>query len=264
MSACVRYSNSVCTQSAHFHVSGLDNHRKVSAVLRGATQSLGGDLSNYDMRLPNGSGLVLDYGGNIGIFAVAAYLANAGTTTGSCVRVLALEPVPESYLMLRWNLLANNVPLLRHGGCGVRALNLAASQDGRNKTMLLGWRSMNAVVAGGSFLPEAGSTIRRYAVGSTTLEALLQHSSVRVTTSRPDEPAGVVNLLKLDCEGCESEVYAELQGSPALVQRVRAVTGELHGCGRSRTPSTTLLCGQMHQFFRARWNRSHNSLARTF
>ena len=171
--------------------------------------------------------------------------------------------------MLRWNLIANNVPLLEHHRCGVRALNLAASRDGRNITMLLGYRAMNAVVEGGTRPPEAGR-IRRYEVGSTTLEGLLdRHVSLPAVHASEDTPAisvvedstaPIVQLLKLDCEGCESEVVAELQERPALVSRIVAITGELHGCYLHSSATSRAHCAQMKAFFQSHWNKTRSSL----
>ena len=87
------------------------------------------------------------------------------------------------------------------------------------------------------------------------------------TTAR-DENEGVaprnapplVDLLKLDCEGCESEVVEELRAHPALVQRIGAVTGELHGCKRKDSAESRSRCSDMHRFFRAHWSRTQNSL----
>ena len=275
MSACIQFSGRVCTLSARFHVSGLDNHQKVSSILRGPSKPLGSDMTGYHLKLPRDvdGGVIVDYGGNIGIAAVAAYLLNR--EHHDCVRVISIEPVPESYLMLRWNLIENSIPVIaphhageqglrvgerqplgRRGGasCGVRALNMAASRDGRNVSLLVGYRSMNAVVDGVGLPPEADTALRRYPVTSTTLADLLDR--MMVATSRPV----AADILKLDCEGCEAEVYQELRTSPSLADRIGAVTGELHGCGREHASSTRQRCKEMSNYFRGRWNRSQNSL----
>ena len=273
MSACIIFSGATCARSAHFHVSGLDHHGKVGSILQGAKSPLGADMAAYNLRLDSthGDGLIFDYGANIGIAAVAAYLINTvGMERDGCVRVLALEPVPESYLFLRWNLVANGVPLISNhsrSSCGVLPLNMAASRTRGNVTLAVGYRSMNAVVEGvGHLAPEPHTALRRYEVRSTTFEERLHEMLAMQTpqhyplqTSQPS--LQYVDILKLDCEGCETEVYHELRSRPSLAGRIRAVTGELHGChvrhGTRRT-STFLKqqCQRMAQYFREHWNRS--------
>ena len=87
---------------------------------------------------------------------------------------------------MSWNLLTNNVPSLASGGsgCGVRALNLAASRDGRNVSMILGDRAMNAVIENGALpLPPTVPHSTRYEVGSTTFEGLLRVPGLRARAS---------------------------------------------------------------------------------
>ena len=63
---------------------------------------------------------------------------------------------------------------------------------------------------------------RRYdEVRTTTLEAALARENI-----------SQVDLLKVDCEGCEYELFEELQAKPWLTARIRRVAGELHGCSR--------------------------------
>ena len=111
-----------------FHVSGLDLTSKIWGELRTGSWS-GSSLRN----LHNGSSqdvvTILDVGGNLGIFAAIAYrqLRKRGIR---CVRILTIEPLPVSYLFLKWNLRENGVlesPTGVDAGdgrarwCGVRA-----------------------------------------------------------------------------------------------------------------------------------------------
>ena len=263
MSACIQFSGRACRVSARFHISGLDNHQKMGSVLRGATLPLGSDMSAYHLKVPHDrtNGVIVDYGGNIGIAAIAAYLLNK--EQDRCVRVLSIEPVPESYLMLLWNLHENSIPLIAAAeaklapgasSCGVRPLHMAASRDGREVSMLVGYRSMNAVVEGAALTPEQGTALRRYSVRSINLTSLL-----RRVLAADSAPAGV-DILKLDCEGCEVEVFHELQSSPSLAARIGAITGELHGCGRASPPGDRRRCHEMNAYVRGRWDRTQNSL----
>jgi FkbM family methyltransferase len=276
MSACIVFTGATCARSAHFHVSGLDYHDKVGSILQGTKSPLGADMAAYNLRLDQarGDGLIFDYGANIGIAAVAAYLINTvGREREGCVRVLALEPVPESYLFLRWNLLANGVPLISNRSrCGVLPLNMAASRTRGNVTLAVGYRSMNAVVEGVGYLaPEPHTAVRRYEVRSTTFEERLHEMLTMQSTPQhypqtSQQPSlQYVDLLKLDCEGCEAEVYHELLSRPSLAGRIRAVTGELHGClhrvrhGSGGTRTSTFLkqqCQRMARYFREHWNRT--------
>jgi len=255
MSACVVFVHGRCLRNAHFHVSGLDHHQKIRVVLRGLNKPMGGDMTAYKLQLPGNGGLIFDYGGNIGIAAVTSYLRNTRHERSGCVRVVSVEPVPESYLFLRWNLIENGIPIIHNAGaakCGVRALNVAATHDGRNVTLAVGYRSMEAVIDGGGLAPEPNSPLRRYSVQSITLGELLDEFK----TPASDE----LDILKLDCEGCEAEVLHELTSSPSLARRIQSVTGELHGCSRHLGRSVQLSCGSMAKYFRGQWNRTQNSL----
>lgn len=258
MSACIVFSGTVCVRDARFHVSGLDNHQKVGSILRGSRMPLGSDMTAYKLQLPHRDGLIFDYGGNIGIAAVTSYLLNTapGKKDGGCVRVVSIEPVPESFLMLKWNLMENGIPLMHEhqhadaSACGVLALNMAASRDGRNVSVTIGYRSMNAVVEGASLAPEQGTAKRRYVVKSTTLKERLD--------AMRSPHSDTLDILKLDCEGCEAEVYQELTANPSLAGRIQEVTGELHGCRRGTGSSQS--CREMTHFFRSRWNKTANTL----
>ena len=82
-------------------------------------------------------------GGNIGIIAVSTMMLHAGA--GKCARLITVEPTPETFLFLRWNLHANGVPdITRGGSCGVLPVNQALTRDGRQVKLVLGQRSMNA------------------------------------------------------------------------------------------------------------------------
>ena len=149
---------------------------------------------------------------------------------------------------------------------------MAASRTRGNVTLAVGYRSMNAVVEGvGHLAPEPHTAVRRYEVRSTTFEERL-HEMLTMQTPQhypqtSQQPSlQYVDILKLDCEGCEAEVYHELLSRPSLAGRIRAVTGELHGChvrhlvrhGTGTRTSTFLKqqCQRMAQYFREHWNRT--------
>ena len=88
----------------------------------------------------------MDIGGNLGIVAVTTVLRSPG-----CVRVLSVEPNPETLVFLRWNLWENHISELnsmKRIGCGVLPVNAALTNDGRNISLLVGARAMNAHIEG--------------------------------------------------------------------------------------------------------------------
>ena len=130
------------------------------------------------------------------------------------LHILCVEPMPVTYVFLRWNLLANSVPRLTEeafgrpaqGGVGgVLALQSAVTADGRPVTVdyspvMSGFGVTSASAQSGTIgsfrLPvtRAGhaAATTRATVGSLELEAYLQARGVRR-----------LRMLKMDCEGCE-------------------------------------------------------------
>lgn len=137
--------------SASFHVSGLDLASKTASELRS-----GDNLRHYQLDRLKPGAVVVDLGGNIGIVGVLANLLGGAGQPCSRVSVVSVEPLPETYLMLRWNLRENGVRELPHTpldrgpqACGgVAALNHAITADGRNATFLMGSRAMMARIEG--------------------------------------------------------------------------------------------------------------------
>ena len=80
------------------------------------------------------SRVVVDVGCNLGDFAIAAWQQDPS------LKVLCLEPMPVTYVYLRWNLEANGVPLLSaarfaapgQASGGVLPLQAAVTSDGRD------------------------------------------------------------------------------------------------------------------------------------
>ena len=214
--ACIRGKPHECKQHATFHVSALDSVTKVRSELH--HQSWRG----YNTSLPDEGGVLVDIGGNLGIVAVTTVLRNPG-----CVRVLSVEPNPETLVFLRWNLWENHISELnsmKRIGCGVLPVNAALTNDGRNISLQVGARAMNAHIEGavspyddkfdaigGENDPvrarrgkvEAKSAFRKYTVSSFTLESLV---------SRYDLQHAAADILKLDCEGCVHTQPSPLRG----------------------------------------------------
>lgn len=156
------------------------------------------------------SRLIVDVGSGLGDFAIAAYKKDPA------LRIVALEPKPQMYTFLRWNLVSNRVPLLsedaffnRDGGGdgeggvaarggGVLALNMGVTSDGRNVSV------------------ESSGADRR-AVGSLNLGVWLIERGVHQ-----------LDFLKVDCAGCEHELVASLEAT--LLQKTLAFEGEVPTC----------------------------------
>jgi FkbM family methyltransferase len=143
--------------------------------------------------------LVVDIGAHVGV--VSMYLAKK---TGC--KVYAYEPEPGNFRRLVENIKANEF------GKQIIAHNVAITRDAR------------AVLIGGGNGNSGGHTIyveNGEMVGSYTL--------------RDTFGGKIIDLLKIDCEGAEFEIFEDLS---ILEGRVKAIRGELH---RGRCDAEALL-----------------------
>ena len=114
---------------------------------------------------------MVDVGANVGLITIAAQLFHPAPHR--CLQTVAVEPVPLTYFLLRWNLWENNITELSEDDlvrsplrspapalgvwpagrarCGVLPLRFAITSNRRPVEMRLGSRSMNALVAGSMF-----------------------------------------------------------------------------------------------------------------
>ena len=88
---------------------------------------------------------------------------------------------------------------------------------------------------------------RRYAVQSSSLQSIMERFGV-----------DTVDLLKMDCEGCEYEVLRELQEKPRLVQRIKHVAGEIHGCHEAEPNQAR--CAEAVKFLRKTWPHNFHEM----
>lgn len=185
--------------------------------LRGDHTEFCSAVLSYNFRSDIAAGsTVVDVGANIGDTSIQIHQLNPRA------RIVALEPVPTSYFYLRWNLLANHVPVLSESDFtgdsgllegGVLPLHAGATADGRNIAMVYGQRySKNARVQNGPTSQVSAN------VTSYELPKLLKALGAR-------EKA--IPLLKVDCEGCEFEVLPQMQRAGAL-DFVERIVGEIH------------------------------------
>ena len=138
---------------------------------------------------------VLDVGANIGCFTLqAARLARRG-------RVLAWEPEPGNFEMLRSNLERNG---LAHATAFPEAMSDAEGETALRLSDATGNTTMHSLY---------GSGARSVSVRTTTL-------------ARAMEGIDRVDYLKLDCEGAEPRILA---GAPdELLRRVRRIAVEVN------------------------------------
>jgi len=168
------------------------------------------------------SKLVVDIGANLGAFSISAFLKNPH------LRILALEPMPTTFLFLKWNLRNNNIPLLteeefRAGHPGVLALQRAVTKDGRDVTIEYSpSKSMNAITeASESFASiPANYDVQMPDDVRTSVHSLALPSFVG------DES---ILFLKIDCEGCEHEVVPGWKAN-GFLSKVNMLSGEIHNC----------------------------------
>ena len=138
--------------------------------------------------------VVLDIGAHQGI--VSMYLARHYD-----VIVHAYEPVPENFAKLKRNLTRNKIAT-------VFPHKLAVSADARYLEMVRGGHSAEASAW---FTPNSQE---RFRARSTTLRQIFEHNDL-----------DRVKLLKLDCEGAEHEILANIG---ELIDRIDYVRGEIH------------------------------------
>jgi FkbM family methyltransferase len=150
-------------------------------------------LSEYeraDVRLADRRGLVIDAGAHVGLFCLRV--------SPHADRVIALEPDPANFNILTLNLKRNQVS-------NVESLELALSPSANGAVLEGGPES-----GGGRIIGAGGSGWR---VKSVRLEDLISEY-------------GPVDLLKVDIEGSEFEVFDT--ASDAALREISAIVCELH------------------------------------
>lgn len=173
----------------------------VSPGMTGATQNIYTGLQEFDdcgflLHLLREEDLFVDVGANVGVYTVLA----AGAVGA---RAVAIEPVPETFEKLRFNLLVNNL----NGRTQSHNIGL-----GRDKSVLRftsGEDTMNRVITEANW---AGPSVE---VPVETLDAVLDGQ--------------VPALIKIDVEGWESEVLAGAQATlsqPSLLALILEMNGD--------------------------------------
>ena len=185
-------------------------------------------------------GVIVDIGANVGDFTLSAALLRPSW------QILAIEPSPETFFVLLWNLALNGVPVspvssLRSGDHRgnemegsqerkrtflslsstlprktVMAFNAALSGNGKDVFLKYDrHRSQYAQTPsekkGGDFGALKGSVMKSY-----RLDSLLEDLGI-----------SEVDLLKIDCENCEYQVLPT-SAWVANKTKVKHIVGEIH------------------------------------
>jgi len=162
---------------------------------------------------------MLDIGGNYGRVTIAAFKHFPHK-----LRIVAVEPVPSTYFLLRWNLWLNAVPEIElqefyHNTAkvGVLALNhgISAVDDQSLGFCYSPPRRMQARMCD---CARAGPGEHCQGVVSKSLKTLVSMIGGQAIT-----------FLKVDCEGCEVDVIPSLINLQATTGlKVHRIAGELH------------------------------------
>lgn len=179
-------------------------HNTSDLSLAGSFFTLWGKIDDeYRLAETHVSGVFLDVGAHIGLVTVAVLLDNPDATA------ICLEPLAENLDLLSQNMDANGLT------SRVRMLQGAIAKGADEVTIHYGIDSDNPL-AGEAFI--GGLQVARpintktVTVPAFTLAELVEMAG------------GEVDLLKIDCEGCEWDALRD----PA-VAHVRQIVGEWHG-----------------------------------
>lgn len=185
------------------------------------------DVDNYAVRkVDKEKGLIVDIGANIG--STSIFMAKVKPE----MQMIAFEPVPPTYFLFLWNLHLNGVPTIskedigKPNKPGVLALNEVVG-DGQDMEIkwFPGW-SVGATT-GSKFNTARPRGRRGPEHADEKPESRMVHSLVLPSflTSHGVES---IELLKMDCEGCEFFVIPLLKESMLNAQKVKRFGVEIH------------------------------------
>lgn len=192
----------------------------------------------------NGMLNIADIGGSYGVVTIVSFKKYPGM-----VRAVAVEPVPTTYFLLRWNLHLNGIPVIdqeafekqpQQPGAVVMHKAISDAPDSLLRICSPPWSTMNSYLS-------IDPSVCKCAEETTPCQEV---NSVAAGDVLNLFGAGEISLLKLDCEGCEQSML------PALAQRadkthVKRLVGELHlpdpslvqlACGYDNAKFLTAVC----------------------
>lgn len=161
----------------------------------------------------------IDIGAHIGVFSVAAAMANPS------LKVYAFEPVPDNF-----NLLQENVRLNGLGGRIVPVAAAVAGTAGRTRDLHLVARAEGLCTINPSYLA-AIRGMERYGLRDKLVSSV-RVEAVSLETVFRERDIGWCDFIKMDCEGAEYEI---LFSAPAhVLQRIGVMSVEYHYGGDFR------------------------------
>lgn len=146
--------------------------------------------------------IVVDIGANVGVFA--AYAATRDTT----VKVLAFEPFPENVEWLRKNMSESNLS-------NVKIYQQAVGGTSEDRTLNISDSGIKHTLDGTNY--------EKNKVSSSNGQNI-HVECVSFNEALEDVPK--CDLLKIDCEGSEYEIF--YSSSPETLKKVRKIVGEFH------------------------------------
>ncbi len=151
----------------------------------------------HEYSVPKGTKVVIDAGANIGVFSIYASLKNVD-------KIYAIEPFPETMLRLKINIDRNNL------GSIVQTIELALAGDTGTRNMVLRGVGYSQSAALLSIDNPTGTQVKV----STLADFLTQID------------CGEVDMLKLDIEGAEYEVFQS--SSVETLRKIKSIFIEYH------------------------------------
>lgn len=195
----------VGVQSKTYIARNIEGHQVQVRPGTGQRRAFYENLLRQDYFRPNpvlrAGGTVVDVGANIGCFAIVA-----ASRTGPDGRVIAIEPDPDIFAQLEYNVQLN-------GLANVTALCCAVGGSNQEVTLVSSENSLHS------------STFRivdSHAVNGREISV----QSRRLVDILDEMDIAEVDLLKLDCEGAEYEILDSL--SVECAERIKQIVMEVH------------------------------------
>lgn len=161
---------------------------------------------------PNSTGVMVDIGANIGDNAVPAAMMRPK------MQIIAFEPVPETFFYMRWNMHLNGVEALSEADLG--------------QTSKPGVLAMQSVVGNGEDIELSYNPEVSWQAGPAAADTHHSHTvkvhSVKLAELMKSHSVATIELLKVDCEGCELFVIPQLRELVADKKKVQHVAVEVH------------------------------------
>jgi len=168
---------------------------------------------------------MLDVGGNLGVVSIAAYKKYA-----KHLRIITIEPSPQTFFFLNWNLHINGVPEIDMSSVEKQKTTLINGVHSASPGVLALNRGITDAVDGEDlhFCDDPRSSMNNKVCDCKQGEEhCLVVPSVSVDSLASMFGTEPIALVKMDCEGCEFKILPALVKSK-VSKRVMRLAGELH------------------------------------